>query len=148
MATPRPAPRQNGIDVRRRGAPGGAEAGYAPRPARGYDDAAAVVIDGAWGTPPARDVRTMRNVTPGAPPDAAVGRSLACAAGFSPCYWADTPAHFHGGATRRRGSTILSPACSSCATVFGPFDGLGRCGRCAAAGYAPAIGAGAPNPRD
>jgi hypothetical protein len=147
MVTSRPTPPQSGIDVCHGDTPDVAAAAYEPRPARGWDDAAAVVIDGAWGTPPARDVRQMRNVTPGAPPDTAVGRSRVCAAGFSPCYWADTPAHFHGGATRRRGAVILSPACSSCATVFGPFDDVGRCGSCATAGFAPVIGAGGPHQR-
>ena len=101
---------------------------YRPGPARGGDNDAAIILDGEWGTPPRRDVHKMHNVTPGAPPDAAVDRSLICAAGFEKCYWADTPAHFHVGG---RDPAILSPACSSCATLVGPFDRLGRCADCA-----------------
>ena len=87
------------------------------------------ILDGSWGSPPQRDLRTMSDVTPGAAPAVALGPSRVCLHGFAGCAWADAPAHLH------REGAIVAPCCSWCGRLERPFDPLtGRCPACAQAG--------------
>lgn len=85
------------------------------------------VLDGSWGSPPLRDLETMHNVTPGAQANRAIGRSRRCLHGFEPCYFADSLTHLH-----RPDGVIISPCCSRCGNLVGPFaPATGWCHLCA-----------------